>query len=397
MSPPDKQVAVPTVIGGACDERFHPVRAALAENFEADDEWGASLAVFVDGHKVIDLWGGHVDQARSKPWQRDTLVNAYSVGKGILSLLAVGCVETGELSLDAKVASLWPEFGTHGKGDLTVRSLLAHRSGLPGVRRLLPAEAKYDWSRMCDELAGQEPFWQPGSDHGYHVNTQGFLVGEVLRRATGIPVGELLQQRIALPLGVDYFFGLPTGLHDRASGVFAPDVAVDTPERWAMAFPATGDAEHDEMIWRSYFNPSGISGLGCVNTKEWREAVIPSTNGHGNARAVATIYSAYLDGNVNGRNWVGPGLRSEAATPHSQGVDRVLGKPSCFGLGLQLAQPSRPIGPNPGSFGHFGYGGSLGMADPESGLAFAYITNHPGQRWQTTRTTRVLDCVYACL
>ncbi len=394
---PDEAVAVPITIGGACDERFQPVREALAENFATDDEWGASVAVFVAGRKVIDLWGGHVDSAKSRPWQRDTLVNAYSVGKGILSLLAVGCAETGELDLDAKVSSLWPEFSAHGKGHLTVRSLLAHRSGLPGVRTLLPPEAKYDWTRMCDELAGQAPFWEPDSDHGYHVNTQGFLVGEVIRRATGTPVGELLQQRIARPLGADYFFGLPAGLHGRVSRVFAPDVAVDTPERWAMAFPPTGDAAHDEMIWRSYFNPAGISGIGSVNTKEWREAVIPSTNGHGNARAVATIYSAYLDGKVNGRRWVGPGLRAEAARPHSSGADRVLGKPSSFGLGLQLAQPSRPIGPNADSFGHFGYGGSLGMADPEAKVAFAYITNHPGQRWQTTRTMRVLDCVYACL
>jgi CubicO group peptidase (beta-lactamase class C family) len=390
-------------IEGVCDPRFEAVREAFAANFSeaSDPEWGGAVCVRVQGRVVADVWGGHVDAERMRPWQRDTLVNAYSVGKGILAILALACIEEGLVDLDAPVASLWPGFAAHGKDRLTVRGLLGHRAGLPGVRELLPDDAAYDWSCMCAALAAQAPWWEPGTAHGYHVNTQGFLVGEVLRRATGVPVGRLLRERLCGPLGADYWWGLPAREHARVSTVFAPQVRLTTREQWAMAFPPTGDEEHDTMVWRSYFNPPGLSGIGCVNTAPWREAVIPSTNGHGNARAVAALYDAHLRGGDGGTRGgvrvAGAALRAEAARIVSDGRDRILSRPSRFGLGFQLPQPTRPIGPSPSAYGHFGYGGSLGMADPAAGLAFAFVTNRPGDRWQTPRTQRLLDAVYAQL
>jgi len=399
MSQP-ASTAIP--IEGVCDPRFEAVREAFAANFEeaSDPEWGGSVCVRVAGRVVADVWGGHVDAERTLPWQRDTLVNAYSVGKGILAILALSCVEEGLLDLDATVASIWPEFAANGKDRLTVRGLMAHRAGLPGVRELLPNDAAYDWPRMCAALAAQAPWWEPDADHGYHVNTQGFLVGEVLRRATGVPVGRLLRERLSGPLGADYWWGLPAREHARVSTVFAPQVQLTTREQWARAFPPTGDEEHDTMVWRSYFNPPGLSGLGSVNTAPWREAVIPSTNGHGNARAVAALYDAHLHGGAGRGGQVriaGASLRAEAATIVSDGPDRVLSRPSRFGLGFQLPQPTRPIGPSPKAYGHFGYGGSLGMADPDAGLAFSFVTNRPGDRWQTPRTQRLLSAVYGSL
>jgi CubicO group peptidase (beta-lactamase class C family) len=395
--------AVP--IEGVCDPRFEAVREAFAANFAeaTDPEWGAAVCVRAGGRVVADVWGGHVDAERTRPWRRDTLVNAYSVGKGILAILALSCVEEGLVDLDAPVASLWPEFAARGKDRLTVRALMGHRAGLPGVREPLPGDAAYDWPRMCAALAAQAPWWEPGTDHGYHVNTQGFLVGEVLRRATGVPVGRLLRERLCGPLGTDYWWGLPAREHSRVSTVFAPQVPLTTPEQWAMAFPPTGDEAHDTMVWRTYFNPSGLSGIGTVNTAPWREAVIPSTNGHGNARAIAALYDAHMRGGVASAGSgdrvrvAGAGLRAEAVRIVSDGLDRVLSRPSRFGLGFQLPQPTRPIGPAPNAYGHFGYGGSLGMADPDASLAFSFVTNRPGDRWQTPRTQRLLDAVYACL
>lgn len=383
-------------IEGHCDPRFAPLREAFAENFAVEDEVGAAVCVHVGGRPVVDLWGGFSDAARTRRWRRDTLVNAYSVGKGVLAVLVAAVVERGGIELDAPVAKLWPEFAAAGKADVPVRTLLSHRAGLPAVRERLPDQAAYDWDRMCAALAGQEPWWEPGSAHGYHVNTYGFLAGELVRRATGVKVGDALARIVSGPAGAEFWYGLPRSEHSRAAEictVFPPL----PPDQWPRAFPPSGDAEHDQMIWHAYFNPAVVSGLGAVNSEAWRLAAIPSTNGHGTARGVAEIYAAFLRGGPARAGWAGPGVRAEATRIHADGEDRVLSRPSRFGLGFQLAQESRPLGPNPDAFGHYGYGGSLGFADPLAGVAFGYLMNRPGERWRTPRTTRLLDALYACL
>lgn len=382
---------------GRADSRFAAVRDAFDSNFRDQDEIGAAVSIRVDGEQVVDLWGGHRDEKRSLPWDEDTLVNVYSVGKGVLSTLTLMLVEKGFLALDKPVADLWPEFAAGGKGSITLRTLLAHRGGLPAVRKRLPELAMYDWPLMCSELAAQAPFWEPDSAHGYHCNTFGFLVGELIRRATDRPVGSALQERVAGPLGVDFYWGLPISEHSRVSEVVAPNPVLTEPKLWALAFPPTGDEEHDTMVWHTYFNPSGLSGQGSVNTEAWRLAQIPSTNGHATARAVSAIYDAVLHGGPDGETWVGRELLSEATRIHSDGDDLVLSRPTRFGLGFQLPMPNRPFGPNAEAFGHFGYGGSLGFADPVTGVAFGYLTNRPGERWQTERTQRLVDALYGCL
>ncbi|NNL65170.1 MAG: beta-lactamase family protein [Myxococcales bacterium] len=383
-------------VDGHCDARFAAVREAFRENFAVEDEVGAAVCVYVGGRCVVDLWGGHADAARTRPWRRDTLVNAYSVGKGILAVLVANLVERGQVELDAPVAKPWPEFAAAGKGGITFRTLLSHRAGLPAVRERLPEEAAYEWERFCAALAAQSPWWEPGTAHGYHVNTLGFLVGEVVRRVTGCGVGDALQRNVCGPAGAEFWYGLPKPLHARVAEICVASASQPPPgpEQWALAFPPTGDAEHDRMIWHCYFNPARASGIGSVNTQAWRLAAIPSTNGHGTARGVAAIYSAFLRG---GPGWAGPGVRAEATRIHSDGEDRVLARPSRFGLGFQLTQPSRPLGAGRGAFGHYGYGGSLGFADPDADLAFAYLMNRPGLRWQTPRSTRLVDAVHACL
>jgi len=383
-------------VEGRCDPRFAMFREAFAANFVDQDEIGAAACVWIDGAPVVDVWGGHADAGRQRPWRADTLVNAYSAGKGVLAVLFLALVEQGRIALDAPVAAAWPEFGARGKDALPVRGLLAHRAGLPAVREPLPDVAMYDWDRMCGALASQAPYWEPDRDHGYHCNTFGFLAGELVRRATGLSFSEALAREVTGPLDVEFFVGLPRSEHARVAEL-VPRFPTEDPALLARALPASGDAERDAMVRNTYFNPSGFSGFGTVNTEAWRLATIPSTNGHGTARAIAAIYAAFLAGGPPGARWAGPALRREATTIHSDGLDRILDRPSRFGLGFQLSQPARPIGQSASAFGHYGYGGSLGFADPDAGIAFGYLMNHPGDRWHNPRTQRLVEALYACL
>ncbi len=386
-------------IDGFCDARFAAVREAFADNLAGKNEIGAAVSIWVEGTRVADLWGGYADGERRTPWQADTLVNAYSVGKGVLATLTLRLVDLGLLDYDAPVAKTWPELAANDKGAITLRQLLSHQAGLPAVRERLAEGAMLDWDLMCGALAAQAPYWSPGTHHGYHVNTFGYLVGEVIRRATGKPVGQALADYLTGPLDSDYWWGLPASEHGRVARVHTIDAdrSLSDPEEWKRVFPETGDEVHDRMIWHAYFNPGGLSGSGAVNTAAWREAAIPSTNGHCNARAVATIYNALVPASNHTPPIASGDLVARARAIESDGTDRVLGKPSRFGLGFQLAQPTRPIGPNPETFGHYGYGGSLGFADPRARVAFGYVRNQPGKRWETACTRALIDALYGAL
>ena len=368
-------------IHGHCEPRFAALRDQLRTNFAEHEEVGAAVAVTLDGEPVVDIWAGWRDHARTLPWERDTLVDVFSVGKPMLVLCVLQLVERGAVELDAPVASYWPEFAAAGKQAVTVRMLLAHRAGLPAIRRELPAGAMYDWELMIAALAAEKPWWEPGTAHGYHTNTYGFVVGELVRRVTGDDPAEVFRDAIAEPLGADFRFGLPAAEDTRVAEFLLP-----TPP------PSLTDPDAVPLlIRRAYFNPPGISGIGTVNTRAWRAAVMPSANGHATARAVARIYSGL--GRI-----LQPDTLAEATREASSGPDRVLRRPSRFGLGFQLTMPRRPLGPNPGAFGHFGAGGSLGFADPQARLAFAYTPNQgEGPRWQNPRNRGLIEALYACL
>jgi CubicO group peptidase (beta-lactamase class C family) len=266
--------------------------------------------------------------------------------------------------------------------------LLAHRAGLPAIRRLLPPLSMYDWALMTSALAAEEPWWKPGSRHGYHVNTFGFLVGELVRRVSGESIGAFLERTIAGPLGADFHFGVAAGQHRRVADFLFPEVPVEFP-----------GPETPLLVQRAYTNPPGVSGLGTVNDSAWREAEMPSTNAHATARAVARIYSALAAGGaIDGIRVLANETVELAATEAARGTDAVLNRPSRFGLGFQLTQPERPLGPNKRSFGHFGAGGSLGFADPDEALAFAYTPNQSaGPRWQNPRNRGLIEALYGCL
>jgi CubicO group peptidase (beta-lactamase class C family) len=377
-------------IHGFCDERFAPVRAALEENFRERGELGAAVAITLDGEPVVDVWAGWMDEERTCAWGPDTLVAVFSVGKAMVALCALMLAERGQLRLDAPVAAVWPEFAAAGKDEVTPRMLLGHRAGLPALREELADDAVYDWQLMTEALARERPWWQPDTLHGYHVNTFGFLAGELVRRTTGESLGAFFRREVAAPLGADFHFGLPAEHDARTAEYYFSDT--DVGEGGGDGARDRPDEERLFLLHRAYLNPPAVSGLGTVNTRAWRAAEIPSANAHATARAVAGIYAALVEHRLLGR-----AMLDEATGETSAGEDFVLGRPSRFGLGFQLTQPERPLGPSPRAFGHFGAGGSLGFADPDARLAFAYAMNRSGPRWQNPRNRALIDAVYASL
>jgi CubicO group peptidase (beta-lactamase class C family) len=381
-------------IHGFVDPRFERVREAFAANFAGHDELGASVAVLLHGRPVVDLWGGFADEARKRPWNEDTLVNVFSVGKGITALALLTLVDRGLVELDAPVARWWPEFAQAGKGEVTVRQLLAHQAGLPAVREVLPARAMLDWGLMTAALARQQPWWEPGTRHGYHVNTFGFLVGEIVRRVSGRSLGAFVREEIAGPACADFHIGLGEE-HDArvAEFVWLPALDVVPP-----VDPSTLN-EAQLLFLRTYLNPPGASGHGgIVNTPAWRRAEYPSTNAHATAMGIARCYEVVAGrGVLRGTRRLGAELLAEASSEQSSGEDVVLGKPSRFGLGFQLPPVDRPIGPNDGVVLHFGAGGALGFADPEAGIAFGYAMNRMGLRQGNPTNRALIGALYACL
>jgi len=378
------------VIEGFCDPKFSRLRDAFAANFAQRGEPGAAIALSIKGQVVADLWSGWADSARTKLWQRDTLVNFFSVSKALCAICALQQVEQGKIDLDAPVATIWQEFAAAGKGAVTLRHLLSHQAGLPALRAQLPEGAMLDWQIMTDALAAETPWWPPGTAHGYHVNTFGFLVGEVVRRVSGKTIGQILRDEIALPLDADVHIGLPESEHARSAEFLWPEGA------WPTQPPPATD--FDLMRWNAYWNPPGVSGARWVNRREWRLAEIPSTNGHGTARGVTRVYAALVNGGeIDGVRILSEDMLRLATTEQSSGEDLITQRPSRFGLGFQLTQTERPLGPNANAFGHFGAGGSLGFCDPETGVAFGYVTNDMGPRWQNPRNRALIDAIYASL
>jgi CubicO group peptidase (beta-lactamase class C family) len=378
-------------IYGVCDSRFARVAQAFRGNFTEHAERGGAVCVWHDGKQVVDLWGGWSDVARTNDWQRDTIVNFFSVSKALCAIACMRLVDQGKLNLGAPVARYWPQFAAAGKGAITVRQLLSHQAGLPAIRRPLPDGAALEWDVIAGALAEQAPWWTPGSAHGYHVNTFGFLAGELVRRIDGRSIGTLLREDVAGPLGADVAIGLPRSEHHRVSAFQWPS----TP-----GTPVTPDLSSDDalMHWNTYSNPPGFSGAHWVNEPRWREAEVPSTNGHGNARGIARVYAALAQGGtIDGVRILSADAVAAATAEQVNGPDLINNRPSRFGIGFQLTQPERPLGPNARGFGHFGAGGSLGFCDPQARIAFGYVTNDMGPRWQNPRNRALIGAVYASI
>lgn len=383
---------LPAGLHGDCDPAYAQVAEAFTANFAERGEVGAAVCVVRRGEVVVDLWGGSADAAGTRPWESDTVVNHYSVGKAILAVLVLRLVDAGTLTLDTPVADVWPEFAAGGKHAVTVADALCHRGTVPAIRELLDDADLADWDRMTGALAATEPWWPPGARHAYHTNTYGHLVGEIVHRATGRMPRDVLADLVAGVAGhpgapvTDVTIGLPESSWSRCADVI-----------WAPAHPLparidfaglSGDLLLNAL---AHFNPPGYSSVGVVDTPPWRTSQVPSTNGHSTARGLAAFYAALLE-----PGWVvSPELLASATRAHSVGPCPILGEDAVFGLGFTPTTERRPLGPNPRAFGHFGTGGALGFADPDSGVAFGYVMNHVIPRWQSTRNRALIDAVFA--
>ncbi|MEV4752873.1 serine hydrolase domain-containing protein [Streptosporangium sp. NPDC049248] len=382
-------------IGGNTAPGFEGVREAFAANLAGGQEVGAAVGVYLHGRKVVDLWGGIADPETGRRWEHDTLQVVYSTTKGVTAACAHLLAQRGELDLDAPVADYWPEFAANGKDRIPVRWLLTHQAGLPVIDHpVTPAEA-IAWDPMVTALAAQRPSWEPGTEHGYHGLTYGWLVGEVVRRVSGRSLGTFLTEEIAAPLGLDLWIGLPEAERHRVSRIIAavPDVeALAGIDLDALPGPA-------REVMAAYADPTSLTVRSMTvvtppldhNDPDEQSAEMPSTNGICTARALARFYAALI-GEVDGHRILGPDTLAAATAEQVGGIDRILRVPVRIGTGFGLPTPDA-FWYSPTAFGFPGLGGSLGFADPATGLAFGYVMNHLQEGVPDHRAANLLDAV----
>ena len=350
-------------VAGFTQDKFAPVREAFEANFASGADVGASFCATLEGETVVDLWGGFADAAQTKAWQKDTIVNVYSTTKTMTFLTALLLADRGELDFDAPVAKYWPEFAANGKADIKVSHLMSHSAGLSGWTAPLTTEDLYDWDKVCALLAAQAPLWPPGTQSGYHAITQGYLVGEVVRRITGKSLGTVFREEIAEPLGADFWIGLPASEDHRVAELIRPPPGA-----------GAGEGQQTEIQNISFNNP--VIDVSATRTRGWRGAEIPAAGGTGNARSVAQIHTILANGGVaKGKRFMSEAGCRKALELQIEGPDLVLGMPARFGMGFGLAGGSVPL-PNPEDSMYWGgYGGSIIMIDMKARTTLSYVMN----------------------
>ncbi|MFE2584128.1 serine hydrolase domain-containing protein [Streptomyces sp. NPDC059378] len=378
-------------VHGTVAEGFEPVREAFVRNFEVLGDRGAAVAVYRDGHRVVDLWGGTRDVDGPAPWERDTAQIVRSATKGVAAAALLLLHQRGELDLQAPVGTYWPEYKAAGKERTRVADVLAHRAGVPVLDRpLSPAEAA-DPDLGAAAVAAQAPVWEPGTAHGYHAQTYSWLTGELVRRITGLPVGEWIAAEIAGPAGADFRLGIAPAQADRAGrvGQIEPPAGAGTPRIRPTRAVADAYADPESLTRRAF---AAITPLPDENDPAYRAAALPASNGIATADGLARFYASLIGEVDGGRRLFTPQTMELARGEQAAGADRVLVVGTRFGLGYMLHGAASPL-LSPTSFGHPGRGGALGFADPESGLAFGYVTN--GFRTSVTADPRAQALVRA--
>lgn len=378
-------------VGGVVAAGFEPVRDAFEANFELHGEVGAACCVHVRGRRVVDLWGGVTTPGGSQPYDADTLQMVWSTTKGVTAIAAHILAQEGKLDFDAPVVEYWPEFGAEGKGDIPVRWLFSHQSGLAAIDRPLGLDAVLAWTPVVEALAAQRPFWKPGTAHGYHTFTYGWLAGEVIRRVSGGTVGEFVAERIAHPLGAEFWIGLPEAQNQRV----APVIPVPPPMAGAPLDPLTLRLlDPTTLAHKSFANPAIPPA--SFNEYPFRGAEVPAGNGIGSARALSRIYAACI-GEVDGVRLLDAGTLERATVTQARGEDLVMPYETHYGTGFQLPFPFRPMA-GEASFGHYGSGGSVGFADKNLEISFGYVMNQMRPAYgPDPRTSGLVEALLSCL
>ena len=378
-------------VHGTVAEGFEPVRQAFAANFELLGERGAAVAVYRDGHQVVDLRGGTRDVDGTAPWVPGTAQVVRSATKGVAAAALLLLHQRGELDLDAPVGEYWPEYKAAGKERTLVRHLLAHRAGVPVLDRPLTPEEAADPDLGAAAVAAQAPVWEPGTDHGYHAQTYSWLTGELVRRITGRPVGTWIAEEIAAPTGAELWLGLPEAEQARVGRVGPVEAPQASGTLRTRPKRAVSEAYADPAsLTRRAF--AAITPLPDENAPAYRAAALPASNGIATADGLARFYASLIGELDGGTRLFTPATVELARAERSAGPDRVLVVGTRFGLGHMLHSSASPL-LSPGSFGHPGRGGALAFADPETGVAFGYVTN--GFRKSVTADPRAQALVRA--
>jgi CubicO group peptidase (beta-lactamase class C family) len=368
-------------VEGTCDERFLPVRTAFAHNLDTGMDIGASVALFIDGEPVVDLWGGYFDATYTRPWERDTIVQTFSTTKTMTALCALLLADRGELDLDAPVVRYWPEFAAEGKSEIEVRQLLGYTGGLAGWTEAVSLNDIYDHGKSAALLAGQAPWWKPGTAGGYHTLTIGHLVGELVLRVTGKTLGRFFADEIAGPLGAEYHIGTGPEHDSRVSLLIqgSPD-----------------EPKGDRFFERSMLNPRVTPQV--TWSLPWRRAEIGAANGHGNARGIAAAQSVLACGEAFGVRLMSQAGRERVLETQSDGIDLVMGVPIRWGMGYCVGAPGGGLdfGPRVAYWG--GNGGSMAYVDFDHRMSFGYAPN----RWirgahELDRCRLLLQALYDAL
>jgi len=383
-------------VQGTCDPRFEAVRQAFARNFEELGEVGAAVAVNVDGRPVVDLWAGVADVAIDKQWEEDTLALVFSTTKGWTAVCALLLWERGLLDLDAPVADVWPEFAAAGKESVTTRQLLSHQAGLPAFDDPVTVGECHDLESVCARLAAQAPRWTPGTAHGYHAVTYGWLVGEVIRRVDGRTVGRFFAEEVAEPLGLETYIGLPPELHPRVAKLLPIDInhlppSLLTDEKTQAIAGKILDSE--SLTFRVFTNPPVLAGVDEFNSAAMYAAEWPAANGITTARSLSKLYGELACDRV-----LSSATLDAAETPQVEGPDQVLVLETRFGLGFALPSEVVSYAPTGSGLGHDGAGGSVGFADRRARVGFGYVMNQMGISLGTDeRVRRLTHALYSAL
>jgi len=371
-------------IAGFAPTRFAGVKDAFAGNFDAGLELGARFTLVEAGEVVLDLWAGHADRARSRPFDERTLTPVFSTTKALAALLIARTVEAGRLAYDQRVAEIWPEFAQAGKGEVTVEQALSHQAGLSGFPEPMDPALWFDWDAICARLAAMAPLWAPGTASGYHPITFGYIAGEIFRRVEGRAIGQALREDFARPFDLDLWIGLPDAEFDRVADLQRPN-----------GLPEFG--ERNDATRAAFLTP--WSSPASRDAADWRRAEIPSANGHATAHSLARLMGALAnDGWLDGEAILEPSIIAEAARERIRGRDLVLPFVMSWAAGFMRNETEKPWGPSTTSFGHSGWGGSCAFADPAVRLGGAYVMNKQGTVLMgDPRPKRLIEAVYAAL
>jgi CubicO group peptidase (beta-lactamase class C family) len=350
-------------VQGHVHDRYAGVRETFEGNLSNGGDLGAAFCATVEGEIVVDLWGGFADEAKTRPWTRDTIVNVYSTTKTVTALTALMLADRGDLDFDAPVAKYWPEFAANGKDRVKVSHLMSHSAGLSGWAEKIAPEDLYDWEKATALLAAQAPYWEPGTAPGYHALTQGYLVGEVIRRVTGRTVGTVFREEIAGPLDADFWIGLPASEDGRVADLIPP------PPGQAIA-----DGPGQTDLQANMSNNPGVDVL-ATRTRAWRGAEIPAAGGTANARGIAEVHAILANGGVaKGRRFLSEAGCRKALELQVEGRDLILDMPARYGMGFGLSGGVFPF-PNANTIYWGGYGGSLAIIDMDARTSFGYAMN----------------------